>query len=364
LTCSIIPKEKNVKFRFVVRILLAVSALSIIHTGVLAQNISDQAVKQLKPADFKKWRLPELPPYPMDNKPTSTRVELGKMLFFDPRVSRDGNMSCASCHNPMLGWSDGLAKGRGFQGQQLDRASPTIINAAYNSIQMWDGRKKDLEDQAMGPLEAAPEMNTDLERFFAWMNTNDGYKLAFAKAYPGEPIGPQAFRKAIASFERTVTSRTSPFDRWVAGDKKAMNSQQLRGMMTFMDPNKGNCAVCHAAPNFTDNGFHNLGLASFGNDNPDLGRFAQKRVPLMKGAFKTPSLRDVEHTAPYFHDGSAKTLMDVVEHYAKGGDVRTNLSPNMKPLNLTQSEKENLVAFMRALSSPAMKVALPTLPSD
>lgn len=346
------------------RLAFVISAFAATFNTAFAQGIPDKTLKRLDPADFKEWRLPADPPYPAHNKPTPARVSLGKMLFFDPRLSRDGNMSCATCHNPMFGWSDGLATGRGFQGKLLDRATPTVVNAAFNTIQMWDGRKKDLEDQAMGPLEAAPEMNTDLERFFQWMNSNQGYKEAFAKAYPGEPIDAGTFRKAVASYERTLISRTSPFDRWVAGDKKAMNKQQLRGMTVFMDSNRGNCAVCHSAPNFTDNGFHNLGLASFGKDKPDLGRYVHKPVAINRGAFKTPTLRDVEYTAPYFHDGSAKTLMDVVEHYDKGGEVKTNLSPNMKPLNLSQQDKEDLVAFMKALSSPPMKVDFPALPLD
>jgi cytochrome c peroxidase len=342
--------------------LVQMAAFALTAVAASAQPVSDPDLKRLKPSDFSSWALPPAPPHPVGNEPTAARVELGKMLFFDPRLSRDGNMSCASCHNPMFGWSDGLAKGRGFQGQLLGRASPTVVNAAYNTIQMWDGRKKTLEDQAMGPLEAAPEMNTDIEQVFNWLQSSKGYQEAFAKAYPGEPIGDGTFRKAVASYERTIVSRTSPFDRWIAGDAKAMNQQQLRGLAVFMGRDKGNCATCHSAPNFTDNGFHNLGLAAFGKENPDLARYKEKPIAINKGAFKTPTLRDVEYTAPYFHDGSAKTLLDVVEHYDKGGVVLTNLSPNVKPLNLTPQEKADLVAFMKALSSPPMKVDLPALP--
>ena len=323
-----------------------------------------QGAEAPNPRDYSQWKLQKEAEHPANNAPTAARVELGKMLFFDPRLSRDGNTSCASCHNPGLGWSDGLATARGFQGKLLERASPSIVNTAFNTIHMWDGRKKSLEDQALGPMEAAPEMNTDFERFFAWISKSEGYQAAFAKAYPGKPVGPDTLKLAIASFERTIVSRTSPFDRWVAGDKKAMSPQQMRGMLLFTDKDKANCIACHAAPNFTDNGFHNLGLASFGNANPDLGRFAQKPVALMKGAFKTPSLRDVERTAPYFHDGSARTLMDVVEHYARGGDVRTNLSPNMKTLALNQGDKDDLVAFLKALSSPVTPMTFPILPQD
>lgn len=313
-------------------------------------------------SELQKWQLPSAAPFPEGNEPTAARLELGKMLFFDPRLSHDKNMSCATCHNPSLGWSDGLPKGRGFKSQELGRATPTIINTAFNSIQMWDGRKKDLEDQATGPMETDVEMNTDFDQFFPWITTNEGYRMAFEKAYPGEGITKNTIAKAIASFERSVISNHSPFDRWINGDKTAMTPQQVRGFYLFKDENKGNCAVCHDAPNFTDNGFHNIGLASFGVKTPDLGRFHQKPLKLMKGAFKTPTLRDVALTAPYFHDGSAETLMDVVEHYARQGDVKTNLSPNLKAIKLTQQEKADIVAFMEALTSEPEPIALPLLP--
>ena len=314
-------------------------------------------------SSLKGWLLPKNAPYPEGNKPNAARIDLGHKLFFDPRLSGDGNMSCATCHNPSLGWSDGLPTGKGVKSMVLGRASPTVTNTGYNSIQMWDGRKKDLEDQAMGPMEATVEMNMDTAKLFAWLNQNEGYKVLFAKAYPGEAIDANTVSKAIATYERvTAVSNNSPFDRWVKGDKKAMSAQQVEGFKLFNG--KANCVACHSAPNFTDNGFHNLGLASYGVAEPDMGRYAHKPVKAMKGAFKTPTLRDIERTAPYFHDGSAKTLMDVVEHYNKGGVVKTDLSPNMKELNLTQQEKEALVAFMKALTSPFVKVQLPELPLD
>jgi cytochrome c peroxidase len=152
-------------------------------------------------------------------------------------------------------------------------------------------------------------------------------------------------------YQRTVVANDSPFDRWVRGDAEAMTAQQVRGFNVFRDPGKGNCAVCHRPPNFTDNGFHNIGLPSFGKKNPDLGRHGQVPVEMTRGAFKTPSLRNVAQTAPYFHDGSAKTLMDVVKHYETGGVVRTNISPNMIKPDLTEQDKEDLVAFLKALTS-------------
>ena len=311
---------------------------------------------------LQKWRLAATPPHPEDNVPNAARVALGKALFFDPRLSGDGNMSCSTCHSPLRGWSDGLGTGKGVKSMVLDRASPTVINTAYNSLQMWDGRKKTLEEQAMGPMEATVEMNMDTKRLFAWLNDNPGYRKLFASAYPGKPIDADSLSKAVASFERTVISRDSPFDQWVAGKKSAMTADQVKGFALFIDPNKGNCASCHSGPNFTDNGFHNLGLASFGKDNPDVGRFAQRPVASMKGAFKTPTVREAANTAPYFHDGSAATLRELVNFYATGGIVKTNLSPSMKPLNLSPQEVDQLVAFMQALSTPAKPFLLPVLP--
>lgn len=309
------------------------------------------------------WLLPDQAPAPANNQLNKTRIELGKKLFFDPRLSGDGNMSCATCHNPMLGWSDGLPTGKGFKSMVLGRASPTIINTGFNDIQMWDGRKSSLEDQAMGPMEATFEMNMDTTKLFKWINTNKGYKKLFKEAYPeSTEITADTLSKAMASYERTVVSNNSPFDRWVKGDANAMTKQQINGFMLFTG--KANCEACHSAPNFTDNGFHNVGLASWGNEEPDMGRYAQKPLKLMKGAFKTPTLRNIEQTAPYFHDGSSASMIDVVDHYNQGGVVKTNLSPNMKKLNLSVEEMNDLVVFMNALTSPMPPVTLPELPLE
>lgn len=307
------------------------------------------------------WRLAAKPPMPADNLSTPARVELGKVLFFDPRLSGNGAISCATCHNPALGWSDGLKTAIGWGDQVLGRATPTIVNTAYNTQFMWDGRKKSLEDQALGPMQAAVEMNTHFPGLIEKLRSLPGYVKMFEQAYPGQPIGEETIGKAIAAFERTVTSRTSPFDRWLAGDTRAITPSQWRGLQVFRDADKGNCAACHSGPNFTDNGFHNLGLKSNGSE-PDPGRFAIRKVASMKGAFKTPTLRDVELTAPYFHDGSAATLRDVVEHYVRGGDDKTHLSASMKPLTLTEAEKDDLVAFMKSLTSPQIPFRVPMLP--
>ena len=303
------------------------------------------------------------PAEPADNKSTTARVELGKALFFDPRLSGDGNMSCATCHNPMLGWSDGLPTARGFRGQILDRATPTILNSAYNHLQMWDGRAASLEEQATGPLDAEVEMAINVDDLVLWLRSEPAYAAAFEAAYPGEPIGADTLSKAIAAFERTIVSRNTPFGRWVAGDETAMSTSAVSGFQLFVDSEKGNCVVCHSPPNFTDSGFHNVGLSSFNAGQGDLGRYHERPLNLMRGAFKTPSLRDVTKTAPYFHDGSALTLREVMQHYVTAGIDDTNLSPSMKPLDLTDTEISDLVAFLEALTSPPQAFTLPSLPT-
>lgn len=337
---------------------MIIMALAMYATGIAA---AEMPVLTAGHPSLKAWILPAVPA-PQDNAQNAARIDLGRHLFFDPRLSGDGNMSCATCHNPALGWSDGLPTGRGVKSMVLGRASPTIINSAFNTIMMWDGRKKSLEDQAMGPMEATVEMNMDTGKLFKWLNETAGYRKLFESAYPNEGINAATVSKAIAAFERTVVMKDTPFDRWIEGDAKAMNEQQVRGFGVFLDANKGNCAACHSAPNFTDNGFHNLGLVSWGKPNPDVGRYAQKPVERMKGAFKTPQLYGIVLTAPYFHDGSAKTLMDVVNHYEKGGVVAANLDPGMKPLTLSKQDKEDLVAFMQALTGTTPAVTIPTLP--
>jgi cytochrome c peroxidase len=181
----------------------------------------------------------------------------------------------------------------------------------------------------------------------------------FAKAYPGEPISGKTIGKAIASFERTLLSTESPFDRWLRGDKSALDASAARGFEVFRTT--GNCETCHSGFNFTDNGFHNIGV----RDAPgkeDVGRFSQRKLALMKGAFKTPTLRDVALTAPYMHNGTYRTLEEVVDHYDRGGDVKDNLSPNMKPIRLSAQDKADLVAFMRSLTGKPMQITVPQLP--
>ncbi|MES2206521.1 MAG: cytochrome c peroxidase [Pseudomonadota bacterium] len=324
----------------------------------------DSIVLRAGDPSLKKWVLPEKPSAPKDNLLTPERVDLGKKLFFDPRLSREGNLACVSCHNPSFGWAEPISKSIGFQGKAMTRNAQSLSNIAYNTTLLWDGRKETLDEQAIGPVGAADIMNADFDKLLGFLKTDKDYKKSFELAYPGEAITKPIISKALASFERTLIIRDTPFDRWIGGDASAMSEQAIRGFRVFIDPQKGNCASCHAAPNFVDNGFHNIGLPSFGDKEPDMGRFKQRKVAVLKGAFKTPAIRDIARTAPYFHDGSAKDLMAVVEHYVKGGIVKENISKQLKPLTLTQQEKEDLVMFMKALSAPYRPVQAPDLVSE
>ena len=316
---------------------------------------------QAEPDAHAAWRLPPVA-HPAGNAATPERVELGRKLFFDPRLSGAANMACATCHSPLFGWSDGLPTARGNAGKLLPRATPSVLNLAYGHVFMWDGRMPTLEAQALGPIQADAEMNMPMPVLIDRLLGIDAYVSAFEAAYPGEGITPVTIGAALAAFERTLVSDDTPFDRWLAGDESAMSAEQVRGFEIFRAKEGGNCETCHAAPTFSDDGFHNVGLGSFGVQNPDRGRFTQKPVKIVDGAFKTPMLRGVALTAPYFHDGSAATLEDVVEHYVRGGVVKTNLSPNMKPLTLTPDEKRALVAFLHALTPEPQSFALPILP--
>lgn len=310
-------------------------------------------------ADSSAWEIPHHPPAPADNEPSAARIELGRMLFFDPRLSGKGTMSCASCHNPALGWTDGLPRAFGFDMKPLPRATPTIVNASLNDIQMWDGRKPTLEEQALGPFLSPDEMNLPADLLEARVHSIAGYAPYFARAYPDEAMTASTVAKAIASFERTIVSTDSPFDEWQRGDEHAVSAAAKHGFELFTG--KAHCNLCHLPPNFTDSGFHNIGL-NIDRDPEDVGRFAHRKVAVLKGAFKTPTLRDVSLTAPYMHNGEYATLEAVVDHYDRGGDVRDNLDRNMQPLQLSAQEKADLVAFMKTLTGKHHAIDLPQLP--
>ncbi|MDH5229984.1 MAG: c-type cytochrome [Gammaproteobacteria bacterium] len=305
----------------------------------------------------KDYLVPQVTAVSKMAKADKAAVKLGKMLFFDPRLSGSNWISCATCHNPARGWSDGLPTAIGHGMTKLGRATPTILNTTFNPVQFWDGRATTLEEQALGPIQAAGEMNQNLDELVRELNEIKGYRKAFKKVYGDEGITKANIGKAIAAYERTITSTDSKFDRWISGKEKSLSKAASRGFKLF--EGKAACVSCHSGFNFTDNRFHNLGLKG----TEDLGRMAVSQNEKDKGAFKTPTLRDVELTAPYMHNGMYATLEDVVEHYDRGGDAKENLSPLMQPLNLTKREKADLVAFMKSLTGKAQKVSLPQLPN-
>ena len=299
-------------------------------------------------------------PVPTDNPMTPEKVELGKQLYFDPRLSCDDTVSCASCHDPQKGWSNGTPFATGVRNQVGGRSAPTIINAAYSDLQFWDGRAHQLEGQALGPIQNPIEMDHKLEDCVVKLNKIKGYREQFQKVF-GTDVTPENIAKAIAAFERTILSGNAPYDKFKAGDQNALSAPAQRGMKLFFG--KGHCSACHTGANFSDASFHNVGVGMKAA-KPDLGRYEVTKVLGDKGAFKTPTLREVARHAPYMHDGSLKSLEDVVDHYDKGGIASPQLDEEIFPLKLTAQEKADLVTFMKeGLSSPDYPdVAPPKLP--
>ena len=298
--------------------------------------------------------------WPESNKHTAEKVELGKQLYFDKRLSKDNTISCASCHDPKKGWSNDEPFATGVRGQKGGRSAPTIINSAYQELQFWDGRAQALEGQALGPIQNPIEMDMPIDEVVAKVNKIEGYKKQFQKVF-GTDVTADGMAKALAAFERTVLSGGAPFDRAKAGDAKALSESAQRGMKVFFS--KGHCSACHVGPNFTDGAFHNI-VGGMDKDKPDLGRAEHSKQGGDRGAFKTPTLREIARTAPYMHDGRFKTLEEVVNYYDKGAFPNDTLDEEIFPLKLTSEEKKDLVTFLKeGLSSPKYPdVAPPELP--
>lgn len=296
-------------------------------------------------------------PFPEDNPYTKAKADLGRTLFFDPRLSGANYISCATCHNPSFAWGDGLPKGIGHAMTRLGRRTPTILNLAWGELLMWDGRFETLEDQALGPMSAAVEMNQNMDAIVTELSQIPEYRTLFKVNFPGEGITVKNIAKAIATFERTVVSGIAPFDKWIGGDEHAISDQAKRGFDLFNG--KANCVACHSGWNFTDDSFHDIGIP-----DEDIGRGKQvPNVKVMQHAFKTPTLRNVVERAPYMHEGSLRNLYSVVRHYNDGFTKRESLSDQIYKLNLTDAEQNDLVAFLKTLSSPDTPVAMPRLPA-
>lgn len=295
---------------------------------------------------------------PKDNPLTKEKVELGKQLYFDTRLSADNSVSCATCHNPSKAFGDGMATSTGIKGQKGDRNAPTVINTTYNDFQFWDGRAGSLEEQALGPIQNPIEMGFTLSGVIKRLNEIEGYRQQFQKIF-GAHVTAEGISKAIASFERTVLSGGSRWDDFNLGNEDALTDSEKRGWELFRG--KAHCSSCHVAFNLTDNDFHNLGLG-MNKPNPDLGRYNVTKNVEDKGAFKTPTLRDISRTSPYMHNGSVKTLEEVIEFYNKGGEPNPWLDRQIRPLHLTDQEKGDLLAFLRSLDGGPIAIEPPRLP--
>lgn len=316
------------------------------------------------------------PIIPEDNPLSVEKVALGKTLYFDKRLSVDNTISCAACHDPRLGFADGKKVAEGIQQKKGARNSPTTLNTAFLDAQFWDGRASSLEEQAKGPLVNPVEMGMPShEALVTKLRKIPEYRRGFQEVFGTEDFTIDHVAKAIASFERTLNTFNSPFDRFIGGDKGAISPSAQRGWELFQG--KARCITCHefntAYPFFTDNKFHNIGVATKAVNfealarraavetdvarlasepgAAELGRYLVTKQPKDIGAFKTPGLREIAHIAPYMHDGSEPTLETMIDFYDKGGVPNPNLDGGMRPLGLTVEEKKDLVEFLKALTS-------------
>lgn len=303
--------------------------------------------------------LPAYVPIPAANLNYEQKINLGKQLYFDGRLSKKGAISCAFCHNPGTGFADARQFSIGAFGTAGGRQSPTVYNTGFNTFQFWDGRAGSLEEQAIGPIHNPVEMAETHEAVVPKISKIPGYQKQFQLIFGGGP-SLQHIAEAIAAFERTIVSQNSSFDKYVMGKKDALTENAARGMALFRG--KGRCILCHNGPNFTDDQFHNLGVPQEGPLKEDLGRFEVTRMDRDKGAFKTPTLRSITETAPYMHDGVFKTLEEVIEFLDKGGGANAHLSPLMRPLSLSGEEKQDLIEFLKALTGEPIKIVMPKLP--
>lgn len=296
--------------------------------------------------------LKSKPLVPDENPLTSEKVALGRKLFFDPMLSEDGTVSCASCHQPDHGFASPDAKAIGLKGRVGRRNSPSLLNKAFSKHLFWDGRAETLEKQSLQPFSNPDEMGSDIEVTLKKLRASENYVTLFGEVFGGDNpetmITAENLGKAIASFERTLLVGNTQVDRFHASEYNALNKQARQGMWIF--ESRGGCWKCHNGETFSDQLFHNTGV-SFGTEDRDTGRFEHSGRDDDKFKFKTPSLRGIELTAPYMHDGSIKSLREVVEFYNKGGSPKDPLlSKDIQPLNLSDEDMDNLVEFLKALS--------------
>ncbi len=347
------------------RTVLASTAMFLLIGSIAVNTHADpQSMPPKKTADKMEIEVPKgLPPVavPDDNPMSEAKVELGKLLYFDPRLSVDGTISCATCHDPAMAWAEHRRTSLGVHKQEGPRNAPTVLNTAYLQAQFWDGRAKDLEEQALGPIENPIEMGMKMPMVIDKLKNIEGYKRRFQEVF-GTDVTKDGIAKAIAAFERTILSGNSPYDKYQAGDKNALNETQRRGMDAFM--NKGQCSICHTPPIFSNSRYYNAGVG-MDKAEPDIGRKEVTGKDRDLGAFRVPHLREVANTAPYFHDGSEKTLAGAVRLMARGGQDNPNLSIILKSVRmaeLTDQDISDIVDFLKTLSGEYPRMKPPKLP--
>lgn len=291
------------------------------------------------------FRRPDTLPFPADNPFSETKRALGERLFNDKRLSSNGTLSCATCHQSAKGFSDGRARSTGVPGRPLGRHTPTLWNVGFAAHVFWDGRARNLEEQVVNPIQANDEMAQPLGALIDRLSADRSMARAFAQAFPDDPkVTDKNLAKAIATFVRTLVSPVTRFDRWIEG-KGSLRAGEIEGFRIFTG--KAGCSNCHSGFAFTDYAFHDIGLP-----DDDRGRGAILRLAAAEHAFKTPSLREIGRSAPYMHDGSLATLNDVLRHYEKGITERSTLSADLhRRLDLSGAERKNLMSFLGTLTS-------------
>lgn len=303
------------------------------------------------------WKeLGLLPPGPLYDRRDSLKhlIKLGKILFFDPRLSGSGKIACASCHQPELSWTDGKERSLGHEGTVNKRNSPSLQNVWFYKKLFWDGRAHDLQDQAFAPINSESEMHGDMRELPFKLRRVEGYSALFDSAYGDPAIDPDRIAEALAAFQKTIVSNPSAFDKFLAGDKKALSNSQLRGLHLFRT--KARCMNCHHGSLFTDNEFHNNGFAG-----DDKGLYQVTHLDQDAGKFKTPSLRDVMKTSPWMHDGRQKNMMGIIETYDRG-KPEMGKDKLLRPLQLKKWERLDLLAFLNAISAEPVRFEIPALP--
>jgi cytochrome c peroxidase len=312
--------------------------------------VAARAQQAISPAAFR----PELPlgldlymPVPEDNPLTPERVALGRKLFRDPILSRDRSLACTGCHVPEHAFTDGRSVSVGVFGRTGERNVPALLNRSWGRSFFWDGRTKTIEEQVVQPVVNPVELDLTLEEAVARLAADAQYAQEFAAAF-GREVNAEDLARALAGYVRTILAGDAPIDRYYAGHRDALSPAARRGLDLFRG--KANCTACHLGPTFTDEQFHNTGIAWRDGSLRDLGRYLVTKNEFDRGAFKTPSLREVARTAPYMHDGSLATLEAVVDFYDRAGNRNPHIDPELRRLWLSEDEKKDLVEFLRSLS--------------